>query len=351
MNRILSLLILTGIALLAPVQLSAGPANSSYELIEYGFGNGGTKNSTNATYGMNAIVGEQQDGLASNGTYGIGDGLIFTHMADVPPAPAFTNPSSNYDRLKFVLAQGGNPSDAEYAIAISTDNFTTTNYIQSDNTVGSTLGAEDWQTYTTWGGASGAYVTGLTNNTTYKIKVKARQGDFTQTGYGPIATQTTSDPTLTFSVSANTVTFDNLNSGNSYTDSAKTTVLTTSTNAYNGYIVYAHETGVLTSSSSTIANYASPNSAPTTWSGTGFGYTTDDSSLTGGTANRFTSGGPKYAGFVTSTPGDPVADHPGPVLTAISSEAFTMTYRVTVAASQNAGTYTSKIIYIVVPTF
>lgn len=329
----------------------AGPSNGTYEMIEYGFGNGGTENSTNGTYKLNAIAGEQQGGLGSNGTFSIGDGLIFTHMADVPPAPTFTNPSSNYDRLKFVLATGGNPSDATYAIAISSDNFTTTNYVQSDNTVGSVLGSEDWQTYATWGGASGAYVTGLAANTTYKIKVKSRQGNFTQTGYGPTASASTVTPSLTFSVSANSVTFSNLNSGNSYTDSSKTTVLTTSTNAYNGYIVYAHTTGLLTSGAFTIPAYASTNGSPTTWSGTGFGYTTDDASLAGGTANRFTSGGPKYAGFVTTTPGDPVADHAGPVLTTISGETFTISYRITVPSSQTAGTYTSKIIYVVVPTF
>jgi hypothetical protein len=339
------------VVLLLPAQLHAGPANGTYELIEYGFGNGGTENSSNSTYKLNAIAGEQNGGLGSNGTYKIGDGLIFTHMADVPPAPTFTNPSSNYDRLKFVLNTSGNPSDTQYAIAISSDNFATTRYVQSDNTVGSVLGSEDWQTYTTWGDATGAYVTGLTASTTYKIKVEARQGNFTQTGFGPTATASTVDPSLTFSVSANSITFNNLNSGNSYTDTSKSTTLTTSTNAYNGYIVYAHETVPLTSNSATIANYASPNSSPTTWSGTGFGYTTDDSSLTGGTTNRFTNGGAKYAGFVTTIPGDPVADHPGPVTTAISNEQFTVSYRVTVPSTQNAGTYNSKLIYIVVPTF
>lgn len=351
MKPVLILFSILSVIFFVPAQLLAGPSNASYELVEYGFGNGGTKNSTNGTFRLNAVAGEQNGGLGSNGTYKIGDGLIFTHLANVPPAPTFSNPSSNYDRLRFILNQGGNPSDAEYAIAISTDNFTTTNYVQNDNTIGSVLGSEDWQTYSAWGSGSGEYITGLTSSTTYKIKVMARQGDFTQTGYGPEASSATVDPTLTFSVSANSITFDNLNSGNSYTDSSKSTVLTTSTNAYNGYIVYAHETAPLTSSSTTIANYAGTNSTPTSWTGTGFGYTTDDANLSGGTANRFTSGGPNYAGFVTSLPGDPVADHAGPVTTAISNEVFNIGYRVTVPSTQNAGTYTTRIIYIVVPTF
>ncbi len=329
----------------------AGPSNSSYELIEYGFGNGGTDASSNDDYSLNGIVGEVNGANASNDDFTVGSGLIFTHMANVPPAPSFTNPGNNYDRLQFILDNGGNPTDAEFAIAISTDNFVTTRYIQNDNTIGNTLGAEDWQTYANWGSGTGEYVTGLQPNTQYKIKVKARQGNYTESGWGPEATATTDVASLTFSVSSNTVAFNNLNSGNSYTDSSKSTTLTTSTNAYNGYIVYGRTTNALTSNGNTIAHYGSPNSAPTTWSGTGFGYTTDDASLTGGTANRFTSGGAKYAGFGNTAPGDPVADHAGPVTSSISNEQFTVSYRVTADAATKAGTYQTTIIYVVVPTF
>ena len=334
----------------------AGPTSSTYELKQYGFGSGGTEGANSTTYSLFGIAGENELGRPTSTTYALGSGLTYTLQANVPPAPTFTNPGSNYDRLKIVVNTGGNPSDTQFAIAISSDNFATdTRYVQSDYTVGSTLGSEDWMTYaggagTGWGGASGFYVTGLLENTTYTIKVAARQGNFTQVQFGPTAQVATSVPSLTFGISATSLNI-NLNTGNSYSDTTQSTVLTTSTNAYNGYIVYGRNTGALTYGSNTILDYSSPNSAPTVWSGTGFGYSTNDSNLSGGTANRFTSGGPKYAGFSTSTPGDPVADTAGPILTPISAETYTISYEVTTTNIKPAGPYRTTVIYVIVPTY
>ena len=343
----------SGFLLLASASAAlAGPQSTTYELIEYGFGAGGLSGADSTSFSLFGTVGEVDMGKLTSDTYGLGSGLVFTVKADVPPAPSLTNPSQNYERLKFIVNEGGNPSDATYAIAISTDNFVAdTRFIQSDNTIGSVLGSEDWQTYSNWGSASGEYVSGLSPNTTYYIKVKAEQGNFTESEYSAVANATTSNPSLTFGIDSATLAFNNLNSGNSYTDSSKSTVLTTSTNAYNGYIIYGRVTQALTFGSNNIANYASPNSAPTTWSGTGFGYSTDDNSLTGGTGDRFTNGGPKFAGFTTSAPGDPVADHSGPVLTEISNENFNISYRVSADQNTSAGTYTTTVIYVVVPEY
>ncbi len=335
------------------IAFAAYPASTNYRIQEYSFGSGGTTNSTSSNFGLYGVAGQIEFGRPSSTNFQMGSGLTYIMKAHVPGVPTFTNPSSNYDRLQFILNTSNNPADAEYAISISSDNFVSdVRYIKSDNTIGTTLTSADFQTYTDWGGASGEYVTGLLQGTTYTIKVKARQGDYTESEYGPTAQAATTTPSLTFSVDSNNVTFSNLNSGNSYTDGSKTTTLTTSTNAYNGYVVNARSTGPLTATGfGTIADYSSPNSAPTTWSGNGFGYTTNDSSLTGGTADRFTIGGPKYAGFTTSTPGDPVADHAGPVTSAIVNEQFTITYRVQTAASQKAAKYSSTVLYIVVPSY
>lgn len=332
-----------------PTLATAGPESTNYELVEYGFGSGGTASSSSTNYSMNALMGEQTASQSST-NYSVESGLNFTQQANVPPAPTFTNPSNNYDRLKIVINEGGNPSDTTYAIAISTDNFATTQYVQDDGTIGNTLSSEDWQTYTDWGGATGTWITGLSQSTTYTVKVKAEQGTYTETGWGPTTSADTTDPSLTFSVSSDSITFNNLNAGNSWTDSTQSTTVTTSTNAYNGYVVYGSVTQPLTFNATTIANYASPNSAPTTWSGTGFGYTTNDNDLTGGTADRFDNA-TKYAGFGTTAPGDPVADHAGPVVTPIVDEEFIISYRVTVANTQTAGPYTSTILYIVVPEY
>lgn len=331
---------------------AAFPASTNYQIQEYSFGAGGTKSSTSTNYGLSGLAGGVEFGRPSSTNYQMGSGLSFMLQANVPASPTFSNPADNYDRLQFIINTSNNPVDTTYAIAISADNFASDiRYIKSDNTIGTTLTNADFQTYAAWGGASGEYVTDLLQDTVYTIKVKARQGDYTESEFGPTAQAQTSLPSLTFSVSANNVNFNNLNAGNSYTDSSKTTVLTTSTNAYNGYVVNARSTGALTAGATTIADYTSPNSAPTTWSGNGFGYTTNDSSLTGGTANRFTSGGPKYAGFTTSSPGDPVADHAGPVTSAILNEQFTISYRVTVPNSQRAAQYNTTVLYIVVPSY
>jgi len=333
----------------------AGPASTHYQLVDYGFGAGSTASSSSTTYSLNGSAGEIDTGQLSSTHFKLGAGLNATYQASTPPAPTFSNLSSNYDRLQIIINTGGNPTDTTYAIAISSDGFVSdTRYVESDNTIGTSFSASNFLTYSGWGGSSGSYITGLDSNTTYTVKVKAKQGTFTETGFGPTATATTTSPSLTFGVDSATVTFANLNSANSYTDTSQATVLTTSTNAYSGYVVNARETGPLTlttDGSKTIPDYISPNSAPTAWSGTGFGYTTSDSNLTGGTVDRFTNGGPHYAGFTTSSPGDPVADHPGPVVTAISDEAFTVTYRVTAASTTPAGAYKTTVLYIVVPTY
>jgi hypothetical protein len=332
---------------------SAGPQSDTYELKEYGFASAGTEaeGSDSTTYTIFATAGEVDNGSIDSTSFRSGNGLTYTMQANVPAAPTFTNPGSNYDRLKFVLDDGDNPTDTTFAIAISDDDFVTTRYVQDDLTIGNTLGAEDWQSYASWGGASGSTITGLAPNKTYKIKAKAVQGDFTESGWSAEASAATIDSTLTFGVDSAAIEFNDLGPSNSYTDSSKTTILTTSTNAYNGYVVYGWNTQPLTNGSNTIAAYGSSNASPTTWSGTGFGYSTNDSDLSGGTADRFTNGGPKYAGFGTSGPGDPVADHAGPVTTPISSEQFTISYRVTGNATTRAGTYDTTVIYTVSATY
>lgn len=334
------------------LQILAGPTSTNYELLQYGFGGGGADNGTSANYNLFGQVGGIEFANPSSANYKANGGLTETIQANVPPAPIFTNPATNYDRLKFIINTGNNPSDAVFAIAISDDNFTTTNYVQNDNTVSASLGPEDWQTYNNWGGATGEYIRTLAANTQYKIKVKAKRGNFTESGFGPTANATTSVPSMTFGISSESLTFDNLNSGNSYTDASKNTTVTTSTNAYNGYTIFARETSPLTFASNTIADFASTNGTPSLWSGTGFGYTTNDSALAGGVADRFTSGGPKFAGFTTSIPGDPVADHSAIVEdNPVVNEQFDISYRVTGNSSTVAGAYTNTVLYVVVPNY
>lgn len=349
-SAILMLLIAVVFAPLS--RIIAGPASVHYELRSFGFGAGGLFDATSGTYKINGILGEQSNSATGN-TYKINSGLIYTQQASLPPTPSWTNPGSTYNRLKLIIATGGNPTDATYAVAITDNNWADTYYVQSDYTVGSQLGSEDWLTYSQWGGTNGRYITGLRSSTEYRVKVKARTGDYTESAWSSTATATTVAPSLTFSVSSDNIKFNPLTSENSWTDSTQVTELTTSTNAYNGYSIYAHETGPLIDGyGNTINNFGAPNSAPEAWSGTGFGYTTSDNNLSGGTANRFTNDGPNYAGFITDVPGDPVADHVAPVdQTPIVNEKFNITYRVTTTNTKQAGIYQNKIIYIIVPEY
>ncbi|MEX2361894.1 MAG: hypothetical protein WD544_01830, partial [Patescibacteria group bacterium] len=134
----------------------------------------------------------------------------------------------------------------------------------------------------------------------------------------------------------------------------QTSTLTTSTNSSTGYVIYAWTTQAMTLTNGfgtfTIDDWTGTNATPTTFGNGsfGFGYTTDDSSLTGGTADRFTNGGAKYAGFTHTGPGDPVADRTsGPV----ASQQDQITYRLAANTGQQAGEYETVVVYVVSVTF
>jgi hypothetical protein len=129
--------------------------------------------------------------------YSLGSGLEFMRQAAVPPAPTLTNASSYYNKLLLQINTGGNPTDSVYAVAISPDSWVTTYYVQSDNTIGSTLGIEDYQTYINWGSGTGEFIVGLQPNTTYSVKVKVMHGKFTESEYSTAASVATAQVSLT----------------------------------------------------------------------------------------------------------------------------------------------------------
>ncbi len=219
-----TLVIACAILLFYTGSVFAGPASTNFELRDYNFGAGGTEGSSSTNYSLFGIAGEVAQGDLTSTNFGVGGGLPSTIMPALPGAPTFTNPGSTYDRLYIVLDDSGNPTDTTFAIAITETSdtlWTNSRYIQSDNTIGSILGLEDFQTYSSWGGLTGQYITGLTQDTSYKIRVKARQGIFTETGWSAESTATTSTSSLSFGVDSDVITFDQLNSSNSYSDSSR----------------------------------------------------------------------------------------------------------------------------------
>ncbi|MEX2054583.1 MAG: hypothetical protein WD972_00235 [Candidatus Andersenbacteria bacterium] len=274
------------------IGILALPASTNYKLQGFGFGSGGTADSNSTNYRLNAITGEVSDDETASANYVVGPGLNFTQQADVPPAPSFTNPENYYDKLLLVIAPGPNPSDALFAVAISDDDFVTTEYVQSDGTVGATLGSEDYQTYAAWGGGSGENVIGLEADTTYKVKVKAMHGDFTETGYSATATAATVSPQLTFDIDVSatdtdtsppyTIALSDLTAGSVITSAEKIWV-DLSTNGNSGGTVYVVGSNAGLQSSHTAYTIASA-SANLTAASEGFG-------AQGSTATQ-SSGGP-----------------------------------------------------------
>ncbi|HEY2003916.1 MAG TPA: hypothetical protein VGH44_02265 [Candidatus Saccharimonadia bacterium] len=225
--------------------LASLPASSNFKLNSYGFGGGGTSNSASANYRVNGLTGEQA-GSGSSAHYKVGAGENYVKQANVPII-TISNDAEWYDKLKVIIDPQNNPSDAKFAVAISTDNFTTTQYVKSDFTVGSTLTGADYLTYAAWGGATGAMLRGLNRSTVYSVKAKAIHGSFTETDYGPLSSASTVDPYLTFDIDTAAtdtstsppyqINFGDLLAGSVITATNKLWV-SLATNADNGAMVY-----------------------------------------------------------------------------------------------------------------
>src|SRR5947209_6326260 len=149
------------------------PASTNYQLKTYNLGAGGGINNSSTNYSGNSEIGEVGGVNGTSTNYQVNPGLIYTFQAYVPGQPTLTNPGNNYyNKLHFVIDAQNNPTDTKFAIAISSDNFITTKYVQTDGSLSSSFSvANDYQTYSQWGGAVGFNAIGLLANTAYKIKV------------------------------------------------------------------------------------------------------------------------------------------------------------------------------------
>jgi len=217
------------------VLFAAFSASPNYQLNSYGVGSGGTSNSSSSTYHLQGSAGEQANGSTAGTTYTAKNGSVQTEQLNVPPAPTLdTGSGTYYNKLGVTVNTGNNPSDTTYSIAVSTNNFVTTNYVQADGTLGV---GPIYQLYTAWGGSSGTFITGLTSSTTYKVKVDAKQGMFTNTAYSAAASAATVAPSITFSLSPNSTTLSNLLPATVVSSSPDMTV-NMATNAASGGSVY-----------------------------------------------------------------------------------------------------------------
>lgn len=237
---------------------AALPATTNYKLNSYGFGSGGVVNSQTATYSLEGTTGELSGNTGSTANSTNKPGYVETQQANVPKLASLDNNGGlYYNKLHFVIDEQSNPSDAKYLIAVSSDNFVTdTKYLQPDGTLSATLSLSDYQTYSSWGGASGGLIIGLLPSTTYYVKLKATQGKYSESAYGPVSSQATASPTLTFSLVTSTqptppfsVDLGTLTAGNINTTSSTINTSLTTNGASGGDVYISGTNGALKSNS------------------------------------------------------------------------------------------------------
>jgi len=248
--------ILKKIGLFTPLLFVILPTSPNYRLRSYDLGSGGTDiGSTSPNYSLDAILGTQNNQGSTSPNYAVNAGLLFVQEANTPSAPTWVNSNNWYNKLHVTINTSSNPTDATYAIAISDDDWASTDWVQDDNTVGDSLGIEDFQTYTAWGGASGEDVIGLSNNTTYKIKIKARQGNFTELPLGPEASASTIDLSLVFDIDVSSsdeetsppyqIAFGDLTAGSVSTATNKIWIDLETNAEYGGFVyIYSSNSGL-----------------------------------------------------------------------------------------------------------
>lgn len=343
---------------------------NDYQLEGSTFDGGGESSSSTDYSSRDSIGGSVQSGDSQSTNYKNPAGFQQGAYPGVPGQPTLVNTGGIlYNSLDFIVNTGsGQQSDTTYAIAISSDDFATTNFIQVDDTVGPN---EAWQTYAGWNSGTGELVTGLLPNTTYKIKVKASYGSGSnaadsESGYSLEASATTAGPSLvvliagvnsgvtvaglttTVSSSATTMGFGSLTIGDAFPNIAAQTV-TVTTNATGGYSSTVREDGPLrTGTGDQIATVSGTNASPSAF-GTGvttgrFGYHTTDSSLCTGTPSRFTADDTFAA--LDLLPYE-IACSNGPVVSEITS----IIYKLVVGNVQPAGTYQNVVTYITTATY
>lgn len=351
-------LLIIGVFIFPGQLLAQSPSSTHFRLEDTQYDAGGdTSSSTH--YQSRGALDFQDDGQSTSSNFNAFPGYSLAAYPGIPGQPTLTNTGGNlYNQLDFSIDSGGNTSDTNFAIAISTDAFaSTTNFVQADLTVGSN---PVWQSFSAWGSGSSQRLVDLLPNTTYTIKVKARFGLNSESGYSLTAQAATVNPTLSATIAgmasgstigsvttniattATSVAFSNLQIGSIKIGAQQ---LTITTNAVAGYTVTIQQDHDLMKTNGTsIPAVSATNASPAAWPGgivdARFGYHTTDTTLCTGTTNRF-SADDTYAAL-TSSPLE-VSCNTGPA----SSEVTKVVFKVEDEAKQAAGNYANNVTYIV----
>lgn len=260
---------------------------------------------------------------------------------------------------------GGGLTDTNYALYNTVNGVLQYEYATGQNTTATPIAIQT--NNITNPSSSGIYYAQIRTYTGLSGHICTGQTSFVTVAFAMTAGQALSvnvDPSMTFSVSnlgfgqaingvttnidistasANTIPIGRVNPS---FDPIVGQSLTVSTNAVNGYTVYASDSAQLNDGNGhTIADWTGTNGTPTTFPAPGttaFGYTTSSTTLSG-TGARFQTN--KWAGFRQW--GDEVARK----ATKASSDVTNVGIQIGVDGVQEAGTYTTTIIYIATPTY
>lgn len=359
-----NLILITAIALSIPLTAIAQVMNSSNYRLDDSTFDGGGEASNSANYASTESIGGVESGNANSANYQSNGGFEPNAYPGIPGTPTLTNTGGIlYNSLDFVVVKGdGQQADTNYAISVSKDDFATELYVQTDDTLGATAA---WQTYAGWGGATGERMTGLDPSTAYKVRVKARYGTASESGWSQTATASTVAQNLTVAV-------DGVNSGTAIAGLTTTVTstsgavgyssltigdaspniaaqkITVTTNATTGYTTTIQQNNNLTTGVDEIDPVAGTNASPAAF-GTGvtrgrFGYHTTDSSLCTGTTSRFTSNDTFAA--ISTSPYE-IACHTAPITNDITN----VLYKLVVGNLQEAGNYQNTVTYITTASF
>lgn len=332
----LTLLPVLRVDALSDTSLSLSDPRTSQTSVTYTFDSSGFSTGTTIRC-IDLILNTQADGGGS----AVGTTTAFTlDSSTVITAGSWTENTSVNGRLRITFAGGQTP-------AASGD------IVFGGITNGSTEGVNYFGIFTTY---TDAACTGGNEVDEATVAFIFTDGELVQL---------TIDPTLTFtvasvgsgqSVNGATTTVASTATGidfqNSVTFAAKGVSahdLQVGTNATGGYSVYVRHTGQLSNGSDNIANHTGTNAAPTAFPAAGteaWGYTTQDSNLGSGTADRFTNPANRWAGFTTAN--EVVADN---VSAPSGTETTRVGQQVGVAATTPAGTYQTTIIYTVASVY
>lgn len=211
--------------------------------------------------------------------------------------------------------------------------------------IGTTAGGTDVRSWTS-ASATSVTASGLSLRTQQRYYVSVRARDLA----GNVSAVVTSAgqyvaPVLVLSVSPGALVLGSLNASNGFVATGSLQV-TATTNAHDGYDVTLTSASLLSSGSFSVAAYAGTWASPTAWSGTGFGFTSDDPDVGG--ANRF-GAATKYAGVpVGQSAGVVVADRTTSEDGALAGAAalndtWTLTFRLATSSTQVAGSYATTL--------